>query len=84
VKERPVVMYVQPQALGQMGLTAEQMIDAVVLALTELGIAEALVMVHGRERGLRRYFEVGGHLRFTPWGDPYVPVYAPKRGRRPR
>jgi hypothetical protein len=74
-------MYVRVDSIPQHGLSAEQMIDATVIALQELGIAEALVMVHGPERGLRRYFEAGGHMRFTSWGDPYVPVLAPKRQR---
>jgi hypothetical protein len=81
---RKIIMYVQPKALTQMGLTADQMIESAAIALQELGIAEALVMVHGPDRGLRRYFEAGGHMRFTSWGDPYVPVLAPKRGRRAR
>lgn len=78
---RKIIMYVRVDSIPQHGLSAEQMIDATVLALTELGIAEALVMVHGPERGLRRYYEAGGHVRFTSWGDPYVPVFAPRRGR---
>lgn len=67
-------MYVRIDSIGRHGLTADQMLDAAALALTELGVAEALAMVHGPERGLRRYFEAGGAIRFTPRGDPYVPV----------
>jgi hypothetical protein len=74
-------MYVRVDSIPRHGLSAEQMIESAVFALQELGIAEALVMVHGPERGLRRYFEVGGRMRFTSWGDPYVPVLAPRRGR---
>ena len=76
-------MYVRVDTIARHGLTADQMIESAALALQELGTAEALVMVHGPERGLARYFEVGGHIRFTSWGDPYVPVFkAKRRGRR--
>jgi hypothetical protein len=69
------VMYVRIDSIASHGLTVDQVIDATVLALQELGVAMALQTVHGREAGLRRYFEAGGHVRFTSWGDPYVPVY---------
>jgi hypothetical protein len=72
-------MYVRIDALGEAGLTADQMLDAVVMAVRELGIVMGLQTVHGREAGLRRYFEIGGHVRFTSWGDPYVPVYKARR-----
>ena len=75
-------MYVRVDSIPRHGLSAEQMLEAVEMATIELGLAEALQMVHGCELGLRRYFETGGHIRFTSWGDPYVPVYAPKRRRR--
>jgi hypothetical protein len=72
-------MYVRVDSIAQHGLSADQMIDAAVTALRELAVAQALVLVHGPARGLRRYFEAGGCVRFTAWGDPYVPILAPKR-----
>jgi hypothetical protein len=72
-------MYVRIDSIGKAGLSAEQMIECALVALAELAVAEALALVHGPERGLRRYFEAGGQVRFTSWGDPYVPVFAPRR-----
>jgi hypothetical protein len=40
------------------------------------------VMVHGPRYGIQRYLEMGGCIRWTPWGAVFVPVFAPKRGRR--
>lgn len=74
-------MYVRIDAIHRAGLSADQMLESAAIALLELGTAEALALVHGPERGLRRYFEAGGQVRFTSWGDPYVPVFAPRRGR---
>jgi hypothetical protein len=75
-------MYVRADSIGKAGLTTGQMLAAVELALTELGIAQALAMVHGPERGYRRYIEMGGSVRFTSYGEPFVPVYPAKRERR--
>jgi hypothetical protein len=72
-------MYVRVDAIGQAGLSAGQALDTMSLALHELGTAQALAMIHGPERGYRRYVELGGCVRFTPWGDPYVPVWPPSR-----
>jgi hypothetical protein len=77
-------MYVQVDSIPKHGLSAEQMIDATVLAMTEYAVAEALVMVHGVRRGIERYLEAGGCIRWTPWGAVFVPVYAPKRRSRAR
>jgi hypothetical protein len=68
-------MYVRVDSLGQHGLSASQMLEAAEMATLELGLAEGLQLVHGKDHGLRRYFETGGHIRFTSWGDPYVPVF---------
>jgi hypothetical protein len=74
-------MYVQVDSIPRHGLSAEQMIDAAVLAMTEYAMAEALVMVHGPRRGILRYLEMGGCIRWTSWGAVFVPVFAPKRRR---
>lgn len=74
-------MYVRVDAIGQAGLSAGQMLEALDLSLRELAIAEALCLVHGREAGMARYFEMGGSVRFTSWGDPYVPVRPARRKR---
>lgn len=75
-------MYARVDSIGRHGLSVDQVLDAIVLALSELAAARALVMIHGPEAGLRRYYQAGGHIRFTSWGDPYVPVYTAKRRRR--
>jgi hypothetical protein len=56
------------------GLPAEAQIRLVTLALEELGAAMGLVMIHGPERGARRYAEAGGHIRFGADGEPMVQV----------
>lgn len=68
------VMYVQVHALTEVGLTPGQALDATVLALQELAVAQALVMVHGPRRGPERYYQLGGCIRFDTRGNPYVPV----------
>jgi hypothetical protein len=77
-------MYVRIDAIGKVGLTSGQVLAAVELAMTELGIAQGLALVHGPERGYRRYVEAGGAVRFTSYGEPFVPVYPAKRARRGR
>jgi hypothetical protein len=47
-------------------------VELFVTALTELPIAEALVMIHGRTAGLRRYREVGGRVWFDDDGEPII------------
>lgn len=56
------------------GLTGKQAIEATALATTELAKAMALVMVHGEERGARRYYETGAAVRFGYDDEPYVLV----------
>jgi hypothetical protein len=79
---REIIMYVQVDSIPRHGLSADQMIDATILAMTELAVAEALILVHGTRRGIERYQERGGCVRWTPWGMVFVPVFAPKRRRR--
>jgi len=52
--------------------TADQMLRITEVAFEELAIAQALVMMHGQERGARRYAELGGHVRFDEAGEPVV------------
>jgi hypothetical protein len=74
-------MYVRLVDLADAGLTSGQVIAAAALAVTELGTAHALVMIHGEWRGAARYFEAGGRVRFDAQGDPWVPVYPEPRRR---
>jgi hypothetical protein len=77
-------MYVRVDSIGKAGLTAGQMLAATEMALAELGLAQGLVLVHGPRRGYQRYVEAGGHIRFTSYGEPFVPVYPARRERRAR
>jgi hypothetical protein len=43
------------------------------MALEELGVAQALVMMHGREHGAEVYAAHGGRVRFDDDGEPVVP-----------
>lgn len=71
------VMYVQIEQLVYAGLEASQLTAAVALATLELGAVEGLALIHGPERGYRRYAEAGGWVRFDSRGNPYVPVGYP-------
>lgn len=51
-------------------LPADEVIAALAMAMEELAIAQALVIVHGQEHGARRYVEAGGHVRFDAEGEP--------------
>lgn len=45
--------------------------SAIALAMEELAIAQALAMVHGRDRAAAIYEERGGHVRFYK-GEPVL------------
>jgi hypothetical protein len=67
-------MYVMFSALAEAELTTGQKTSSLALAIIELGVAEGLVLIHGPDRGVRRYFEAGGAMRFDAQGNPWVPV----------
>lgn len=46
--------------------------DLLAVAMEELAVAQALVIVHGQERGARRYAEIGGRVRFDRDGEPGI------------
>lgn len=52
--------------------SAEQKLAITTIALEELCMAQALVMIHGTQRAGQRYVEVGGHVRFDDLGNPVV------------
>jgi hypothetical protein len=51
-------------------LPPAEVTKALAVLLTELALAQALVIIHGPARGARRYIEAGGHVRFD--GDEVV------------
>jgi hypothetical protein len=53
-------------------LPADQAVAALAMVMEELGLAQALAMMHGPERGARRYAEAGGHVRFDGNGEPVL------------
>lgn len=70
--ERPV-RWVRLCQIGEAGLTADQVLAAIEMAMTELAIAMALEMIHG-DRWPQVYKTLGGHIRFDYNGEPCVPV----------
>lgn len=46
-------------------LSADELVEHVAQMLEDIGILQALIMVHGQKHGRQRYFEVGGvaHLK---------------------
>ena len=71
--------WVRIRQICEAGLAADQVAELVAVAITELGIAEALVMMHGRVRGTQLYVAHGGHVRFDEDGEPCLPL--PLAGR---
>ena len=71
---RTVYLYVKFEGVGRAGLTPDQVAAATELAITELALASALVMIHGQEAGARRYYETGGLVMTDAEGSPWVPV----------
>jgi hypothetical protein len=64
-------------------LTTDQRIQLLAVALTELAVYQALVMVHGSEHGARRFAEAGGHVRFRDDGEPVISLAAAEmKGKR--
>jgi hypothetical protein len=53
-------------------LSAMDALTAVAIAMEEVAMAEALVIIHGKERAARLYIERGGHIRFDSDGDPVI------------
>jgi hypothetical protein len=42
------------------------------IMITEWAIAQALIMVHGEEAGLRRYWQLGGHVHPGADKEPWI------------
>ena len=53
-------------------LSPNDALTAVAVAIEELGMAQALCIVHGRDRGVKRFVEAGGHIRFDDDGKPVI------------
>ncbi len=72
----PEPRYVPLNELTSSGLEAEEIIAALATAIEELGIALGLVMIHGNQAGLARYYQTRGICRFDQYGNIQVPVTA--------
>jgi hypothetical protein len=71
------VRYVRLDALAaDPYLSADQKISALALAISELGVAMGLAMIHG-ERAPRVYVDMGGSIRFDKQWNVLVPVDGP-------
>jgi hypothetical protein len=53
-------------------LPPDEAIDALAVAMEELAVAHALVIVHGPARGAERYLQAGGRVRFDDFGEPVL------------
>lgn len=53
-------------------LPTNEAVCAMTLAFEELPIAQALVIIHGKEQAAKRYKEMGGHVRYNEKGEPVV------------
>lgn len=71
---RTVYLYVKFEGVGRAGLTPDQVLAASELMILELALVESLVLVHGQEAGIRRYYETGGMVMVDAQGSPWVPV----------
>jgi hypothetical protein len=47
-------------------------VELLATAMEELALAQALVLVHGEQRGAKRYIEAGGRVRFDDFGEPVI------------
>jgi hypothetical protein len=63
--------------IARSDLTADQKIALTAMVVEELGVAQALVMIHGQKHGAEVYALHGGHVRFGDDGEPVVPVPKP-------
>lgn len=72
---RPEPRWARLEGLGRDDtLTADEKIGVLARALTELGIAHGLVLIHGPERGEQRYALTRGLVRFDQAGEVWVRV----------
>jgi hypothetical protein len=65
--------YVRLDKMREEGLTTDQMLSALTLAINDLGIMMGLQVIHG-SRAPRVYADHGGMVRFDHDGNVMVPV----------
>jgi hypothetical protein len=70
----PATPEVRPIRLSDLvtELPPDDAFTAVAVAMEELALAQALVIIHGKERAARLYLERGGHIRFDADGEPVI------------
>jgi hypothetical protein len=70
-----------PEVLGHDRI--EDIAGIFARALEETAYLEALVLIHGRDRGISLYYGHGGSLVYAPDGYVWIPVeITQRRGRR--
>jgi hypothetical protein len=50
-------------------IDADAAVVATAMALEDLAIVTALVMIHGKEHGYQKYIDTGGRMRFDEEGE---------------
>jgi hypothetical protein len=70
-------LYVRVRAIGDIGLSAEQVRDTLALAVTELAKVTAYMLNYGPAEGWRLYLARGGCARADASLSPWVPVTPP-------
>jgi hypothetical protein len=66
------VGWIRIEDIARSDLSADQKIALTAMALEELGVAQGLVLIHGREHGARVYAQHGGQVRFDSEGEPVI------------
>jgi hypothetical protein len=51
---------------------AKDPIDLIARVLEETAMVEALVIINGRDVGLRKYWDLGGHIYPNMLGEPCI------------
>jgi hypothetical protein len=67
-------MKITPIPVGEImdRLPFPENIDAMAIALEEVCIAHAMVVIHGREHGPAKYIDLGGRMRSDDNGYPVL------------
>lgn len=74
-KKRRLGRWVKIAELGspELKLPPQAQVELLATAITDLGLAQALVMIHGTARGLERYYAAGGRVRMSyPDREPEI------------
>lgn len=69
----PVSRWIPVAAIASWpGLKPDDRIRLLAVSISELGICQGLVIIHGPERGYAHYLNTGGQCRIDPLGNPEI------------